>query len=525
MIVVPLGEASRAEIERRVREHFDGVDIEWLDRAKLRRRPWVEVPRLLGRRYTQAALVAPDLQQPRVALTSLVLSAVRAREYWRLDLHGRRESFSPGAHLSRMWWPMLRHVLACGLALVLALPLLALVRALLRPRRLAASEPRRVLYLRSQFWLGLQGGGSVAHTAGVIDGLRQLGVEIPVVSSDHLAGVAEPVTVVPPTTWFDGLLREAEELAYNVGFLRVAWQRARQLKPDAIYQRHTAFNVVGAVLSRLLRVPLVLEFNSSEVWKGRHWGGLHLPRVAALVEEINLRAADRIVVVSRPLRDSLVAEGVTSDKVLVNPNGVDPRQFEPENGGEAARTRFGLSGGIVVCFSGTFGVWHGIPTLAAVIPKLLEARPQVRWLLLGDGPLRHLVEPLATPGRVVLTGLVPHAEMPDHLAAADILVSPHGRQADGGEFFGSPTKLFEYMAAGRPIVASAVGQIAEVLQDGQTALLVPPDDPESLAQAIARLIDDACLRQRLAVAARAAAEERHTWRQNAERLLGSMRSR
>jgi glycosyltransferase involved in cell wall biosynthesis len=524
VIVVPLGETSRAEIEQRVREHFDGVDIEWLDRGKLRRRPWLEVPRLLTRRYTQAALVAPDLNQPRVALTSLVLSVVRAREYWRLDLHGRREAFSPGAHLRRMWWPMLRHVLGCGLALLLAYPVLVALRALLRPRTMRPREPRQVLYLRSQFWLGLQGGGSVAHTAGVIDGLRQLGVEVAVVSSDRLAGVAEPVTVLAPTTWFDGLLREAEELAYNVGFLRVTWQRARQLRPEAIYQRHTAFNVVGAVLSRLLRVPLVLEFNSSEVWKGRHWGGLHLPRIAALVEEINLRAADRIVVVSRPLRDSLVAEGVPSDKVLVNPNGVDVARFEPKQGGDGLRTRLGLSGGVVVCFSGTFGVWHGIPTLASAIPRVLALRPGARWLLVGDGPLRQLVEPLVAPGRVVLTGLVPHSAMPERLAAADILVSPHGKQADGGEFFGSPTKLFEYMAAGRPIVASAVGQIAEVLADGETALLVPPDDPEALARAIVRLIDDAALRQRLAVAARHAAEERHTWRHNAERLLGSMRS-
>jgi glycosyltransferase involved in cell wall biosynthesis len=100
-----------------------------------------------------------------------------------------------------------------------------------------------------------------------------------------------------------------------------------------------------------------------------------------------------------------------------------------------------------------------------------------------------------------------------------VLVSPHGRQIDGGEFFGSPTKLFEYMAAGRPIVASAVGQIGDVLRDDESALLVPPDDAQALCSAIVRLIDDPCLRDRLARAARTLAEERHTWRQNAERVL------
>jgi glycosyltransferase involved in cell wall biosynthesis len=153
----------------------------------------------------------------------------------------------------------------------------------------------------------------------------------------------------------------------------------------------------------------------------------------------------------------------------------------------------------------------------------------VRWLLIGDGPLRHLVDNAiqthGLDGRVRLPGLVPHAEMPAYLAACDVLVSPHGRQADGGEFFGSPTKLFEYMATGRPIVASRVGQIADVLQDGESALLVPPDDAHALCDAILRLVDDACLRSRLGEAARRAAVERHTWRQNAERVLGALGAR
>jgi glycosyltransferase involved in cell wall biosynthesis len=115
--------------------------------------------------------------------------------------------------------------------------------------------------------------------------------------------------------------------------------------------------------------------------------------------------------------------------------------------------------------------------------------------------------------------MVPYSDMPAYLAACDILVSPHGRQADGGEFFGSPTKLYEYMAAGRPIVASAVGQIADVLTDEHSALLVAPDDAHALARAIVRLVEDARLRTRLGGAAREAAERHHSWSQNAERVL------
>jgi glycosyltransferase involved in cell wall biosynthesis len=563
LLVVPLGEASRADVEAAlVRQFGPGVSLEWFARGQLRGSP-LAVARGLANlwrtRHAAAVLVAPDLQQPRLRLTSLVLCAVRAEHKWRVDLRGNREVFATRAHVARNIGPVLRHLAACAAARLLGEPMLRLIDRLLQPRRTELMRPwahaqrwplsaltpaptidggadtelagvRRMLYLRSQLWLGLAGGGSVAHTAGVIGGLEQAGVEVQVVSSDWLAGVNAATRIVAPETWFDGPLRELEDVAYNVAFFVAAWQAARRARPQVIYQRHTAFNCAGAVLSRVLRLPLVLEFNSSELWKGRYWGGLHFRTMAGLVERINLRAADRIVVVSEVLRTQLVQQGVVTDKILVNPNAVDPDVFGPraDGSGTALRQRLGFSDvETVIGFSGTFGMWHGIPTLAAALPLVVAARPNARWLLIGDGALRALVDQaIAAHGlqeRVVLTGLVPHGEMPAYLAACDVLVSPHGRQADGGEFFGSPTKLFEYMAGGRPIVASAVGQIADVLEHERTALLVQPDDAVGLCEAVVRLIDDADLRARLARQVRQAAVERHTWRQNAERLLGSLR--
>jgi len=525
LMVIPLGETPPRDIANAVARHFPNAELDWLDRDQLRRRPLRTLTHLLRRRYPAAVLVAADLHQPRLRLTSLLLSLPRAASRWRIDLRGNREAFGLGRHLARNGIPMVRHLLACALAVLLAEPLLRAIDRSIKPRANALGErPRRMLYLRSQLWLGLQGGGSVAHTAGVIGGLEHAGVDVHAVSSDRLPGVTAPTTIEPPETWFDGPQRDVEDLAYNVAFFVGALKTARRVHPQAIYQRHTAFNCGGAVLSRLLRLPLVLEFNSSELWKGHYWGGLHLTRAAALVERINLRAADRVVVVSQVLRDRLIAAGVKPDKIVVNPNGVDPQQFRPDlDGADVRRRHLNTDSSIVVGYSGTFGEWHGIPILANVLARVAEMRPQVHWLLIGDGPLRRLVddaiEQHGLAERVSLPGLVPHAEMPAYLAACDILISPHGRQADGGEFFGSPTKLFEYMAAGRPIVASAVGQIAEALVDGQSALLVPPDDTFALCNAIVRLVDDACLRVRLAQTARQAAKEHHTWRQNAERVL------
>jgi glycosyltransferase involved in cell wall biosynthesis len=118
-----------------------------------------------------------------------------------------------------------------------------------------------------------------------------------------------------------------------------------------------------------------------------------------------------------------------------------------------------------------------------------------------------------------MTGTVEHDRVPALLDACDVLVSPHVPLDAGADFFGSPTKLFEYMAMGKGIVASRLGQIADVLVNEGTALLVEPGNAEELSQAIQRLATSRELRERLGAAARHLAVEGHTWKHNAQRVL------
>src|SRR5205814_9111632 len=133
--------------------------------------------------------------------------------------------------------------------------------------------------------------------------------------------------------------------------------------------------------------------------------------------------------------------------------------------------------------------------------------------------VRRIVEDGAVAHAVVFTGLVQQDEGPAHLAACDVLASPHVPNPDGTPFFGSPTKLFEYMAMGKAIVASELDQIGEVLDHEHDAWLVPPNDPAALAEGIRTLAADAGLRRRLGAAARERVLERHTWRQHTRRTL------
>jgi glycosyltransferase involved in cell wall biosynthesis len=182
---------------------------------------------------------------------------------------------------------------------------------------------------------------------------------------------------------------------------------------------------------------------------------------------------------------------------------------------------------------GSFSYWHGVDVLEQAIRSLLDgARPEqarLKFLLVGDGPLapqlRQALEPCVRSGQVTFTGAIPHQSVCVYLDAADILVSPHVPMPDNHPFFGSPTKLFEYMAMGKAIAASALDQIAEVLEHGRTALLVTPGKSAELAAAIERLAADPRLRAELGRNARATALARHTWRQNAGRVLDCTASR
>jgi glycosyltransferase involved in cell wall biosynthesis len=148
---------------------------------------------------------------------------------------------------------------------------------------------------------------------------------------------------------------------------------------------------------------------------------------------------------------------------------------------------------------------------------------KLRFVLVGEGQLlpemKLALEPYVKDGSVLFTGLLPHDQVSRYLDSADILVSPHVPNLDGTPFFGSPTKLFEYMAMGKVIIASNLDQLSEVLTHGQTGWLVTPGDADELAEAIRYMAANPTLRSKLGMQAREAALSNHTWGQNAHRVL------
>lgn len=385
-----------------------------------------------------------------------------------------------------------------------------------------------LLYLRCDLWFGIQAGGAVAHTSGVLNALFRRGERVAFWSPAVMPMVDDRIAtnlVEPQPAWWPR--PHHHELAFN----EVVQARlsdvfeAEQFR--FLYHRYCVNCYAAALLAVRTGTPLILEYNGSEAWIRANWGGEDVPPITLSIEDAVLRAAFLIVVVSEALRDELVARGIPTERILVNPNGVDTERFGPQVDGSRLRGRLGLTDKIVFGFIGTFGRWHGAEILAEAFVTLLRQAPalksKVHLLLVGDGAMMPRVREILVAGdalqQATLTGLVPQQKGPEYLAAADILVSPHVPNADGSAFFGSPTKLFEYMAMEKPIIASDLDQIGQVLQHDRTAILVPPGNADALSEAMRKAVASPKDLRPLAVAARKDAVARFSWDRHVGRIL------
>jgi glycosyltransferase involved in cell wall biosynthesis len=397
----------------------------------------------------------------------------------------------------------------------------------------ARSEPP--VYLRSDMSFGVRAGGSVGHIAGVLNELTDQ-VAPPILMTTAAVPTLRPevevhVVGIPEAFWN---FRELPSLALNDVFHHEAMRAIDSRRVSLVYQRYSLNNYAGLRLARHLDVPLVIEYNGSEIWMGRHWGQpLKYEALASRIELLNMNGADLVVVVSRAMRDELVGRGVPSGHILVNPNGVDPARYAPTVEGAALRRELALDGTTVIGFISTFQPWHGAEVLAHAFVELIRDHPAyrdgVRLLMIGSGSglarTKEIVTRAGLDACVRFTGLVAQEDGAKYLAACDILASPHVPNPDGSPFFGSPTKLFEYMAMGKAIVASHLDQIGEVLRHGETAWMVPPGDVHGLARGLARLVDDRNLRATLGDAARRDVLAHYTWHSHVKRILAGLEAR
>ena len=356
--------------------------------------------------------------------------------------------------------------------------------------------------------------GQSVHVEELVAALRRAGHEVLVVGPsiyDASEFGGESRLVARLRRRLPQTLGDLAEVAYNFPAYTRLRRAYRQFRPDIIYERYNLFYFAGALLARLRHTHFYLEVNSPLADERRRNGQLRLEWLARLIERWVWRGADRIVAVTDVLRSILIAQGAPGARVEVVPNGIDRRMMS------SAPDRPAPVGETVLGFVGFVRPWHGIDRVLREMAGDTDAQA-LKLVVAGDGPARQDLESLSQAlglgARVRFTGLVARDQVPLLLAGFDIALQPAVVP------YASPLKLFEYMAAGRAIVAPDQPNIREVLTHEKTALLYGPAREDAMWQQIRRLADDTALRQRLGRAAREEIIARdYTWDGNAARLI------
>ncbi len=398
--------------------------------------------------------------------------------------------------------------------------------------------PGTGVYLRTDYWAQITSGGSYGHTCYVAK-------ELAAVTERFICLMGSRFSLLDDYGLHQVVLPRPSETSNETDLLDAHWAyfeplmlTCRAVKPAFIYERLCMGNFCGAALSHELRIPYLVEYNGSEISMTRSFGGVPLTHEDLFVaaEDFAFKQATMISVVSQVIKDSLVARGVDAGKILVNPNGADPGTYRPMEPAAklALRTQLGFaSDDCVVGFTGTFGGWHGIEVLAQAIAPICARQSRVKFLLIGDGTHKPVVDAAVVAhrleSRVKSMGRVPQAEGARLLGACDLYVSPHNSHMVDSKFFGSPTKLFEYMAMAGGIVGSDLEQLGEVLSPAlrvtdlrkpdlavsvERAILCTPGDADEFIEAVVALSERPAIAAALGRNARQAVLDEYSWRRH-----------
>lgn len=362
--------------------------------------------------------------------------------------------------------------------------------------------------------------GASVHVAEVCKALIDLGSSVTLLAQRVVGPQPDGVDVVhlDPGPIPSGPAGERARMRACANFADRAGPLLARLRPDLVYERLSLFFDAGAALACAAGAVRVVEVNAPvAAERERHFGLVQ--REAADRAERKAIAGARVIAVSEPVAAWVRQRGAAGADVVGN--GVDNARFDPDarrGDALAVRRTLGLEDAELVGFTGSLKPWHGVDVLLDAAEHLAPHRPLLRVLVVGDGPCRTFLETKAKTrglaGRVIFTGAVEPRRVPSHLVALDVVTAPF---LPSDDFYFSPLKVVEAMAAGRPVIASRFGPIEAMLAGN--GVVVPAGDAHALAAAIATLLDNPAAAARLGAAARRHAVLSHGWDGVARRIL------
>jgi PEP-CTERM/exosortase A-associated glycosyltransferase len=293
---------------------------------------------------------------------------------------------------------------------------------------------------------------------------------------------------------------------------------AARERPDIIHAHSSYMNgIAAACASKRLGVPFVYELrglwaDTAVVEDGLCQNSIKYRTVWQLELSV-IRRANVVVAISNGIRDAIVERGIDPKKIVIVPNGVDTEVFTPRPTDEALAQALDLAGCFVVGFIGSLRRLEGISLLIDAFRDVHRREPRARLLIVGDGPeLKRLIASTADAGlsKVVrFTGMVPHEEIRKYYSVMDVLIYPRIDVRTNQTV--TPLKPLEAMAMGKVCLASDVGGLKELVEDGVTGLLFAAGDSRDVTEKIVLLASDCCLRERLSAQAQVAVRRDREW--------------
>lgn len=316
-----------------------------------------------------------------------------------------------------------------------------------------------------------------------------------------------------------------------VVFLRKVLVLHKRHNFDIIHDRGYIFGGVGGVAGSLLHIPTILQVDNDWVEQAH----LHIltsdfflikkefykfgTRLVKIWQRyVAVSCADHIIVVSDQLRKIVIHRWKCKKRISVIRNSANTERFNPRVNSVLFKKRLGLLDKRIIVFVGEVSPWQGTETLLNAMVKVTDHVPSVVLLIVGGAHIPFLKKMKELQKRfnlsnVFFLGKRPYSEIPRIVACADIAVAPFDVTTAV-----SPLKIFEYMAAGKPIVSTKLPDIYEILEDGKNAILVDPTSASQLADAIVTLLLNQKLASTLGRNARHLAEEKYSWDKNAENV-------
>jgi glycosyltransferase involved in cell wall biosynthesis len=369
-------------------------------------------------------------------------------------------------------------------------------------------------------------GGYIAHIIGVVEAFQRLGSAV-------VIGAYDPVPYLDTHKVRYYLFTGNTFPLPKVGELIRQWHLTNQIiqavseeSPDFLYVRWTPSLFFKRVRAAHPNLSIVLECNTPQTMHTDISRPHLLHRwLARTVDQGYVDSATLISVVSTETKELLLGQHRSLDpqRVVVNPNGVNVERFRYVESDVRERHRIPQDA-VVLGWAGNFQPWHRIDLLIEAFQTL--NLDNVYLMIMGTGSteieqsLRFQAAKLRSE-QIIFTDAIPFAEMPAHLSACDILVAPLKAKFEE-KLYGSPIKLFEYMSVGRAVVASRIGQVCQVIDDGRNGLLFEPDSLKDLERVLRTLVGDRALRERLGRSARRDVEENHSWEFNVQRILAGL---